>query len=45
MYEKWETGSGVSHPEVHLGDLIDRYADEAETVISDILISMKNQWP
>lgn len=44
-YEKWESGSGISHPEVNLGQVIDKYATEAETIITDIYSSIKNQWP
>ena len=45
MYEKWEIGSGTSHPEVDLGALIDKYSAEVEMIISDILNSLKKQWP
>ncbi|MDO9529799.1 MAG: hypothetical protein Q7J27_11680 [Syntrophales bacterium] len=45
MYEKWESGSETSHPEVYLGGLIDKYAHETKMVISNILSSLKKQWP
>ncbi len=44
-YEQWQSGSGISHPTVQFGALIDNYAIEAETKMVTVLQSMKQQWP
>jgi hypothetical protein len=45
-YEQWEGACGYpSHPTVPLGAMIDAYAIEAETKLTEILDSMKQQWP
>lgn len=44
-YEQWQSGSGISHPTVQLGALIDNYTIEAETEMVAVLQSMKQQWP
>lgn len=44
-YERWEKGSGTSHPSVALGDLMDRYAAEAADLIALVLAEMKRKWP
>lgn len=47
-YEQWQSSSdisGISHPTVPLGALIDDYAIEAETKLMAVLQSMKLQWP
>lgn len=44
-YEQWQSGSSISHPTVDLGALIDSYATEAESQLTAVLQSMKQQWP
>lgn len=44
-FEQWESGSGISHPVVALGTLIESYTAEGAVQLSAILQSMKNQWP
>lgn len=45
FYEKWEQGTGVSHPRVALGALLDAYAKEAEAQLAAILSAMRTRWP
>lgn len=44
-YEQWQAGSGINHPEVPFGSLIDEYAKDAISVLSEILKLMEDQWP
>lgn len=44
-YEKWEHGSGITHPRVPLGTLFNAYASEVEIILSEILAKMKERWP
>jgi hypothetical protein len=51
-YEQWQDDiiksrpimEKISHPSVNLGELIDRYADEAVIELTEVLKSMKKQW-
>jgi hypothetical protein len=44
-YEKWEQGTGTTHPEVKLGELLDTYADEAAAQLTTVLAKMCSNWP
>ncbi len=44
-YEQWQRNGGTSHPTVNLGELIDKYAEEAKEKLLEILQSLKQQWP
>ncbi len=44
VYERWQQGSGTTHPTVNLGVLLDTYASEAEAQLCVILNSMRCRW-
>ena len=44
-YEQWQRNGGVNHPTVNLGELIDKYSEEANEKLLEILHSLKQQWP
>jgi hypothetical protein len=44
-YERWEKGAGISHPHIALGSLIDRYAAEAASLLSAVLVEFTKRWP
>jgi hypothetical protein len=45
VYERWQQGSGTTHPKVNLGALLDNYASEAEAQLCLVLKSMRSRWP
>ena len=44
-YEQWQRQGDISHPSVNLGELMDKYAQEAKDNLLIILQSLKEQWP
>lgn len=43
-YEKWST-TGIEHPKINLGKLVDNYASEASDIAQQILNTMQQRWP
>jgi hypothetical protein len=43
-YERWENGTGITHPKVAVGALFDQYEVEAEAQLQSILCGMKQRW-
>jgi hypothetical protein len=46
QYEIWDAHTRtLKHPVVNLGQMLDRYDQQVEAVLMDVLRSMKAQWP
>jgi hypothetical protein len=46
MYEVWrEAACESDFPQIELGDLMDRYAEEASCELAEILRVLEREWP
>lgn len=44
IYEQWQTGSGITHPHIKLGVLLDEYAVAAAAQLDTAFTAMKKRW-